>query len=328
MKKILLATTILSMSAGFAAADVAVSGDARMGIVSSDGNSTFSSRVRFSFSGSGTTDGGLAFGGSARADNASGASGGTAGSVFISGAFGKISMGDVSSGDNAAVGQLSSVGFQGLGSGNSISYAADGGLTGTDNDGDLAGTGGAKVLYTYSAGALTVSASTGQLSNSDAGVHQAYGLGVSYAAGSMTLAAGYGSNSIEVIDGVYDGVTGTITDVTAAVTYAMGATTVKAIYQNKSANVSYEDADVDLGSAVSMGVSVDHTIDAMTLTAYTISTNITSDLGGIDATVSRMGVGVAYSLGGGASVKAGWAQLDALDGDSTSAMDVGVNFSF
>jgi hypothetical protein len=92
--------------------------------------------------------------------------------------------------------------------------------------------------------------------------------------------------------------------------------------------VSYEDADVDLGSAVSMGVSVDHTIDAMTLTAYTISTNITSDVGEIDATISRMGVGVGYDLGGGASVKAGWAQLDVLDGESTSAMDVGVNFSF
>ena len=332
MKKILLATTVLTMSAGFAAADMSVSGNGRMGIKSSDGNSTFSSRVRLAFTGSGTTDAGLAFGGSARADNASGAAAGTAGSVFISGAFGKISMGDVDSGDNAAVGQLSSVGFAGVGSGNSISYAADGGLTGTDNDGDLAGTGGAKVLYTYSAGALAVSASSGQLSNSDAGIHQAYGLGVSYTAGAVTLAAGYGSNSIEVTAGPRDGATGTITDVTAAVTYAMGDTTFKAIYQNKSANVTFEDADVDLGSAVSMGVSVDHKIDAITLTAYTISTNVTSDdLGDLDVSVGRMGVGVSYDLGGGAKLKAGWAQLEALDGDTTasvSAMDVGLNFSF
>ena len=88
------------MSAGFAAADVAVSGDGRMGIVSTDGDSLFSSRMRIKFSGSGTTDAGLSFGGSFRANDASGAKSGTSGSVFISGAFGKISMGDVDSGDN------------------------------------------------------------------------------------------------------------------------------------------------------------------------------------------------------------------------------------
>ena len=100
MKKILLATTVLGMTAGFAAADVSVSGDARMGVVSTDGDSVFSSRMRIKFSGSGTTDGGLSFGGSFRANDAQGAKAGTAGSVFISGAFGKISMGDVDGGDD------------------------------------------------------------------------------------------------------------------------------------------------------------------------------------------------------------------------------------
>jgi len=327
MKKILLATTILSMSAGFAAADVSVSGDARMGVVSTDGNSVFSSRVRFKFSGSGTTDGGLAFGGSARADNASGASGGTAGSVFISGAFGKISMGDVDSGDKASVGQLASVGWDGAGYGNSISYAADGGLLGVGNDGDLAGTGGAKVLYTYSSGALTVNASTGQLSNGGAN-HQAYGVGAAYTTGGMTLAVGYGSNSIEATAGEFTGATGSITDTSASASYTMGATTIKAIYQVKSADATFEDADYNLGSAVSMGVSVASKIDAVTLTAYTISTNVTSDLAEIDVTVNRMGVGVGYDLGGGASFSAGWAQIGAVDGESASNMDVGVNFSF
>ena len=115
------------MSAGFAAADVSVSGDARMGVVSTDGVATFSNRARIKFSGSGTTDGGLAFGGSFRAHEAAAAEGGTKGSAFISGAFGKITMGSVDSGDAASVGQLASVGYTGLGSGNSISYAADAG---------------------------------------------------------------------------------------------------------------------------------------------------------------------------------------------------------
>ena len=39
MKKILLATTMLASVAGYAAADVSVSGDARMGVVSTEGNS-------------------------------------------------------------------------------------------------------------------------------------------------------------------------------------------------------------------------------------------------------------------------------------------------
>jgi len=329
MKKILLATTVLTMSAGFAAADVSVSGDGRMGIKSSDGNSVFEHRVRVKFSGSGTTDAGLSFGGSFRANEARVAAGddaGNKGSVFISGAFGKVTFGSVDSGDAAAVGQLSSVGYAGVGSGNSISYAADGGETATDLDSDLTDSAGAKVLYTYSAGALTVTASTAQLSNGGAN-QQAYGVGVSYAAGSMTLAAGYGRNSVE---GAADllGATGAITDMTAKVTYEMGATTFKAIYQNKSADVTLDDAELNVATAVSMGVSVDYKMDLITLTGYSITTDVQSDLIDLDVSVNRSGVGVGYDLGGGATVKAGWAQISDLDGESASAMDVGLNFSF
>ena len=337
MKKILLATTILSMSAGFAAADVAVSGSARMGVVSTDGNSVFSSRVRMTLTGSGTTDGGLAFGGSFGVHDNQGANAGTAGSTFISGAFGKISMGDVDSGDAAAVGQLASVGYTGLGSFNSISYAADGNETGVSAADDVfADSAGAKVLYTYTAGALSVNASSAQLSNGGAN-HEAFGLGAAYTTGAMTLAVGYGTNSLEVpVVAVtplpYEGATGSITDISASVTYTMGATTLKAIYQDKSADANYEDADYNLGSAVSMGASVGHTIDALTLTAFAISTNITSDLAVIDVSLNRMGLGASYDLGGGASFKAGWVNVDVLDTDATvlsqNRFDAGVNFSF
>jgi outer membrane protein OmpU len=324
------------MSAGFAAADVAVSGSARMGVVGAYNSeteknaTTFSSRVHASFSGSGTTDGGLAFGGSFDMHNAGDADDGTSGSTFISGAFGKISMGGVDSGDKAAVGQLSSVGYEGVGSGNTISYAADGGVFGTETGDDFDGTNGAKVLYTYSAGALTVNASTAQLSNGGAN-HEAFGLGAAYTTGAMTLAVGYGTNSLDGT-GVYDGVTGTITDVSASVTYTMGATTMKAIYQDKSADVSDGSADLNLGSAVSMGASVAHTIDALTLTAFAVGTNITSDEFSLDVSVNRMGLGASYDLGGGASFAAGWVNADVLDAEATvvsqSAFDAGVNFSF
>jgi outer membrane protein OmpU len=353
MKKILLATTILSMSAGFAAADVAVSGDARMGVKSTDGTSTFDSRVRIKFSGSGTTDGGLAFGGSARADNASGASGGTAGSAFISGAFGKISMGDVDSGDN--VGQLSSVGYDGVGYANSISYAADGGYSfdssfGVEVDTDptsgvtltplvaVTNASAAKVLYTYSAGAVSVSASSAQIGG-DLG---AYGVGAKYSAGDLTVAVGYGSSDLGMTiaagvgAGSYDG---SVTDLTASVGYAMGATSIKAIYQDKqidASNLSSGPSEDASASAVSMGASVNHKIDALSLTAFVLSTNFESNLFPTESvSTSSYGLGASYDLGGGATFAAGWAHVEHvglvsgnIEAVDTNKFDAGVNFSF
>ena len=107
---------------------------------------------------------------------------------------------------------------------------------------------------------------------------------------------------------------------------------MKAIYQDKSADVSDGSEDLNLGSAVSMGASVAHTIDALTLTAFAVGTNITSDEFSLDVSVNRMGLGASYDLGGGASFAAGWVNADVLDEDATvvsqSAFDAGVNFSF
>ena len=61
MKKLLLATTMLVTAGHYAAADVSVSGDGRMGVVNAydkdtkDNVTTFSNRMRIKFSGSGTT---------------------------------------------------------------------------------------------------------------------------------------------------------------------------------------------------------------------------------------------------------------------------------
>jgi outer membrane protein OmpU len=391
MKKILLATTVLSMSAGFAAADVSVSGDARMGVVSSDSVTTFSSRARIKFSGSGTTDAGLSFGGSFRAKDATGAAEGVKGSVFISGAFGKISMGDVDSGDSAAVGQLASVGYTGLGSGNSISYAADGfdvfGLASSikqsapkastlDDEGygansyyslatTVTGGAAAKVLYTYSANGLSVNASAGQISNS--GSHTSYALGVAYTTGGLTLAAGYGSNEWDFDSKVthtyyyYDqnlGIVtdartytsdefhpeGDVTDSSLSATYVMGATTLKAIYQDKEVS---DNTDGYSMSATSMGMSVQHKIDTLTLTAFYVTTDLTDDIvsDGTSVSFARSGIGASYDLGGGASITGGVVNVEVpslvgttiTDGDidygtlettSYTAYDFGVNFSF
>ena len=402
MKKILLATTILSMSAGFAAADVAVSGSARMGIVSTDSSSTFSSRVRMTLTGSGTTDGGLAFGGSFGVHDNQGANAGSAGSTFISGAFGKISMGDVASGDAAAVGQLGSVGYTGLGSTNSINYAADGfdgfelfktkataasytngvltpasGLTEDFVDAPA----GAKVLYTYAANGLSLNVSSAQLTD---GGSTAYGVGAAYNTGALTVALGYGntdvtlnnvatnttatpSTNVQAVVGL-DGFEGSVTDTSVSATYVMGATSVKAIYQQKELDVTRAAtvaasatstaaavpytaaASTHTLSATSMGLSVAHKIDALTLKAFTVSTTLDTTLSTTDATVSRNGIGASYDLGGGATFDVGYVNVDTpalskftegtganahtiasrgkLSTTSSNSFDVGVNFSF
>ena len=65
MKKILLATTILGMTAGFAAAEVKVGGSAKAGLAAANGGDFAAySAVKITFAGSGVTDGGLEFGAS------------------------------------------------------------------------------------------------------------------------------------------------------------------------------------------------------------------------------------------------------------------------
>src|SRR5690606_18047395 len=100
MKKILLASTMLAGSAGFAAAEVSVTGYAEIGIWSNPaGDVQFWNQVDVTFNMSGTTDGGLEFGATVDLDEADSIdndygtmNAGT--SVWVSGAFGKITMGD------------------------------------------------------------------------------------------------------------------------------------------------------------------------------------------------------------------------------------------
>jgi len=141
-------------------AEITLSGSARMGVIDDfgDDNTGFTSRARVEFSLSGETDGGLSFGASFRADNASGANSGTAGSVFVSGAFGKLSMGDVDGAANAAVGHVDGVGLTGLGDLNESTFLANGGND-LDADGDITGSNEVEdpsALYTYSAGDLNL----------------------------------------------------------------------------------------------------------------------------------------------------------------------------
>ncbi|MEQ9042051.1 MAG: porin [Silicimonas sp.] len=244
MKKVLLGTSALLLTTSIAWAEVSVGGDGRMGIVGGGTDDTattgtdetdlaFTSRIRISFSASGETDGGLTFGGSIRADNSVGGAAGTAGSVFAEGAFGKISMGDVSGAPEAAVGDVSGVGLTGLGDYNEMTY-----LSNTDRS---------AMRYDYVTGSLGfhVSADNPGAFNTS----EAIGVAVTYGMGDISFGLGYEEN--ETSDHLIGGVSA-----------GFGDATVKAIYG--TADLAGTDFD-------QYGVSLDYVFGAATATAFFVS---------------------------------------------------------
>lgn len=232
MKKVLLTSTALVLSAGVAAADVSTGGSGRMGVISTNGSDLgFTSRIRISFSASGETDAGLAFGGSIRADNAVGGNAGTAGSVFVEGSFGKISMGDVSGAPEAAVGDLSGVGLTGLGDFNELTYLSNGNRP--------------AARWDYTTGDLGIHVSA----DNPAATTDTFGIAVTYSAGDISFGIGY-----EDAD--------TADHVVGSVSAGFGDATVKAAYG--TADIAGVDFD-------QYGLSVDYAAGATTVTAFYIT---------------------------------------------------------
>ncbi|MFM2390111.1 MAG: hypothetical protein RLZZ437_1666 [Pseudomonadota bacterium] len=173
MKKILLATSVLAATTGFAAAEVTVSGSARMGVIYDGTDTLFTSRVRVSFAMVGTTDGGVEFGASVRNDQSG--QGNTANNdstVYVSANGLKLTMGDNDSAANALVGHVSGVGLTGLGDWNELRYLGQ-----TDTS----------VLVEYTTGALTFAASSSQLNAGD----EAMSVAAKYSTDAFSVALGY-----------------------------------------------------------------------------------------------------------------------------------------
>ncbi len=328
MKKVLLASTALVMSAGIAAADVSVGGDGRMGVVDTFDSPTsttdfgFTSRIRISFAASGETDAGLAFGGSVRVDNYEDdqATGGTEGSVFIEGTFGKVTMGDVSGAPEAAAGDLSGVGLTGLGDANELVY--------------LSNSSRPAARWDYVTGDLGIHLSADNPS-SDSNV---YGIAVTYGMGNFNFGLGYESADIDTTGGALtlvgsrgDDATGIIVPaglsldadhIVGSVSATFGDATIKGAYG--TADIS-GDASVDFDQ---YGVSADFVTGATTFTAYYVKYETSGD---VVAEVEGFGIGASYDLGGGAALKGGWANIDASDADSSydgDSFDFGISMTF
>ncbi|WP_374430466.1 porin [Tabrizicola sp.] len=309
MKKILLATSAVALMAGAASAEVALSGSARMGLVyADDGTDTstaFSSRVRIVFTASGETDTGLAFGASMRADQfggnsndgsngSSGNSGTTNGdsTVFISGGFGKLTMGDVGGAADALVGQVSGVGYGPNDSLQEINFI---------------NTTKTAAYYEYSAGALTFGLGAGQIEGGEE-----LSIGVKYATDAYSAALAYETDGVTDIDMVSLGGSATF-----------GAATVKA--RISDVNVAGADTvyalslDYAIGATTLTAFYTDFGNDAGGFNgAYTAGSTDTQ----------HIGIGAAYDLGGGATVAGGIVRQNNDGVDDLTVADVGLKFSF
>jgi outer membrane protein OmpU len=260
-------------------------------------------RFRISFKGSGETDGGIAYGISGRADQQNGSLGGT---QFISGAFGKITMGDLGGADKDAAGHIAGgVGLSGMGSNNEIAYQAANHNLG----------------YEFSTNGLTVGYSQNTAiqngSNSAVGIKWAGDLG------GTGVTVGLGQSKV-----------GTSTQSTMSVAVSMSGLTIKGIQStndNGPANADVTGVTGAIGTRRVVGVdnsasnpdtdhtgfSISYAMDAMTVTAYS---KTVSTLGAADQDFT--GLGFTYDMGG-ATLKAGM-----VDDNNITSMDLGISFSF
>jgi outer membrane protein OmpU len=260
-------------------------------------------RFRISFAGSGETDSGISYGISGRAEQSDST---TAGSQYVSGAFGKISMGDLGGADKDAAGHIAGgVGLSGMGSNNEILYQARNHNLG----------------YEFSTSGLTFGYS--QNTAVQTGSNSAMGIKWSGDMGGTGLTIGVGQSKV-----------GTATQSTMSLAVSTGGLTIKAIQSTndngpvvaavtKARSGASGTADV-FGSAVDntpdtdhTGVSVSYSMDAVSVTAYT---KTVSTAGSADKDYT--GFGFSYDMGG-VKLKAGM-----VEDEKISSMDFGVSFSF
>mgnify|MGYP003960501281 CR=1 FL=1 len=216
-------------------------------------------RVRISFAGSGTTDGGLTYGFSARADHSNTSTGG---SQYISGAFGKISMGDLNGGDEQMVGNLSGVGSSGAGSHQEFAYQSA----------------AHNIGYSVSMAGVSFAATTDLVRGADAtqtGSNTAYGVKWSGDMGGSTVGIALGTSKI-----------GNVTEDSLSIGVSMGGLSIMAVsHTNDNGPVTASIAavsssvsgvahvgavaDVANSDTDTTGLSISYAMDAMSVTAYT-----------------------------------------------------------
>ncbi|GLK66243.1 porin [Paracoccus kondratievae] len=333
MKKVLFATTALVMTAGVAAAEVAISGDGRMGVIYDGDDVQFASRARVKFTLTGESDAGLSFGGEFRVDQEDwnnsyrSAARGERGAVWISGTYGKLSMGDVVSASEAAIGDLYEIGYTDgavAGDPEEISY-----LVGDGANRDQ----GPTILYEYTVNQISFYASatdgvdtsvydvttgantytpTGNPDTDALSDHVAYSLAAKYDAGNWWAALGYAKHD-------------DMSEISLGGEAKFNNFSVKGVF------VKYDDVFVGTGAEFdsTIGLSAAYQADALTVKGFFRQDKV-DVYGASDIKPRAIGIGADYDLGGGAVLAGGIINVDSdvAGVDDDTYADVGVKFKF
>jgi outer membrane protein OmpU len=319
MKKVLFATSALVASAGIASAEIqgssniTLSGSAQIGMAytentnNADKTSEFTtqSEAGLAVSMSSTTDGGLGFGATFSIDGDNGNNADA--NVFISGTFGRITVGN-DTGRANAVASLPDFGFDGMGFDDIVE--------------DFQETGGHDTRWSYTVGALTVGASADLNSNASvnstttASEDNAWGVGASYVVNdALTVAVGYteatNANGFGTGDVADDSAT------SLGLSYTAGAVTVSL------AGVAREDGTTETDAA---GATIAYAIDS----ASTITVGYASAETAVAANDENgFAIGYTQNLGGGATFNAAYGSIDdSAQTDENGRAQVGLTFSF
>lgn len=327
MKKVLFATTALVASAGIAAADVATTGSAEMGIVGGSGNPAatqglnqlrFHQDIEVTFSMSGETGNGLSFGASVQLDEGGTGGAGTdtdddAGySVYIKGDFGNLTMGDT---DGAFDFALTEVALAG-GSLNDAEtgHAGYNGNSGLDGNYD-----GQVVRYDHSVGdfsfAVSVEADDDNIpaTANDGNVGDPiFGIGVKYSGdlGGTTVGVGLGYQ----------------TGGPGANSEAVGLSLNASMDNGLSLGLNYSDVNDNGSDFTHVGIGLGYTMDALAVGINYGQFDHSATSTGMDA--DGFGLAVAYDLGGGAAIQFGYGTGTVTGASSIDSYSLGVSMSF
>jgi outer membrane protein OmpU len=326
-----------------------------MGLEYNGDDIQMTSRARVIFTMTGETDTGLAFGAGFRGDQIAGANGNTnmsAGTVFISGEFGKLSFGDVGSAARSAVGDLHGVGLTGLGFANEYPFldriygttqAVALGIDPENDDFDAPFNYTTAAMYEYSIDALSVYASVGQfnvargvdLTDTDfAGVAAAgdfaaftdakvtgtnAALGARYSFGDFGVSAGYEMTRLKASQSGVSSETFNANHIVIGVDASFEGIDVKAIYGRAGSDLGKALRDGDDTRRDQYGISMAASFDAVGVSAFAHRDFFRT---------TNIGVGASYDLGGGARIVGGVRNENPKGSSSNTTADFGVAFSF